>query len=295
MTPLVTIGVCARNSEAFIHRVFNVIENQDFPHERMELIFVDDGSTDRTLSLIRDFAARIDIQSQVFHHEWQGVGPSRNVIVKHARGKYILWLDTDQILSTNYVTIHVSFMEQNAKTGVCYGIINIPDTNSALYLDMVNSHLLREYKAHTYYHRRWIGSGSATYRVEAIRQIGGFDDIGAAEDVDANIRIMKAGWLIQRAGGIVHETHSNMSSWKDLWDRYSNFGNKMFKAYRKRGKLLFSLPNSVPMGGIVAGLLSIRVAYRVFHKKIVFLLPLYHYFKQSAWCFGFIKKQVFGK
>jgi len=48
MKPIATIGVCVRNCEATIKEVINSIINQDFPHELMEVIIVDDGSEDRT-------------------------------------------------------------------------------------------------------------------------------------------------------------------------------------------------------------------------------------------------------
>ncbi|MEM2601852.1 MAG: glycosyltransferase, partial [Candidatus Bathyarchaeia archaeon] len=42
-----------------------------------EVIFVDDGSEDATLSIIKKYIPKMTMQVKVFHHEWMGLGPSR--------------------------------------------------------------------------------------------------------------------------------------------------------------------------------------------------------------------------
>ena len=59
--PEVTLGVCVRNCEGYIEEAIGSIINQDFPHELMEMIFVDDGSEDDTLSIIHKSTLMIDI------------------------------------------------------------------------------------------------------------------------------------------------------------------------------------------------------------------------------------------
>ena len=64
----------------------------------MEVIFVDDGSEDETLSIINSYVPRMDVKVKVFHHGWKGLGLSRNVVVDSASGDYIIWVDGDMIL-----------------------------------------------------------------------------------------------------------------------------------------------------------------------------------------------------
>ena len=49
--PIVTIGICVKNTEKTILDAINSILEQDYPTDLMEIIFVDDGSEDRTLSI----------------------------------------------------------------------------------------------------------------------------------------------------------------------------------------------------------------------------------------------------
>jgi len=84
MKPKVTIGICVRNGAFTLREAIESVMIQDYPHELMEVIFVDDGSTDDTLSIINDYALKMDMKVKVFHHKWKGLGYSRNVIVNNA-------------------------------------------------------------------------------------------------------------------------------------------------------------------------------------------------------------------
>ena len=58
----VTIGVCLRNCEKEVKRIVDLITNQDFPHERMTVIFVEEGSCDGTLSSIMKYSSGLNIK-----------------------------------------------------------------------------------------------------------------------------------------------------------------------------------------------------------------------------------------
>jgi len=135
MKPTVTIGICIRNCEASIKEVVDSILNQNFPHELMEVIFVDDGSEDETLSVLKDYASRMDMQVMIFHSEWRGLGQSRNVVVSNAMGDFIVWVDGDMTLPPDHVRKQVEFMEKNPKVGIAkgkYGILSKAKTITAL-------------------------------------------------------------------------------------------------------------------------------------------------------------------
>jgi glycosyltransferase involved in cell wall biosynthesis len=296
MDPLITIGICVRNSETFVKHVIDTILNQDFPHERMEIIFVDDGSEDRTLSVIKNSVSKIDIPTRVFHQEWKGLGTARNAIVNNARGKYIIWVDADTLLSKDYVRKQASFMEQNKNVGICYGVVNVPfEGNSALTLELIPLFIDYKLEIDQKEMKKLPGTAGSTYRVEAIRQMGGFDSNirGTGEDLDAAYRIQRAGWLIRQGEGVIYETHGFMSSWKDLWDMYFWHGFTSLYLYKQKKKQ-FSLPRMTPPAGFAAGFLYSITAYKMLNRKIVFLLPLHFAFKMCAWCLGFFKNQISG-
>lgn len=62
MKTVATIGMCARNCEKMLRDSIDSIIRQDFPHEQMQIIFVDDGSEDRTPQIISEYVSKIDIK-----------------------------------------------------------------------------------------------------------------------------------------------------------------------------------------------------------------------------------------
>jgi len=90
--PLVTLGVCVRNGEETIKDAIESIMGQDFPQELMEVIFVDDGSVDETLSIIKSYVLKMNMAVKMLHHKWKGLGYSRNVVVNNAEGDFVLWV-----------------------------------------------------------------------------------------------------------------------------------------------------------------------------------------------------------
>jgi glycosyltransferase involved in cell wall biosynthesis len=73
MKQIVTIDMCLHNCENTLPKAIKSISDQDFPHEKMQLLFVDDGSKDRTLKIVEVRVSKMDIQTKVFKTEWRGL------------------------------------------------------------------------------------------------------------------------------------------------------------------------------------------------------------------------------
>ncbi|WP_405662323.1 glycosyltransferase [Streptomyces sp. NBC_01166] len=94
--PDVSIVIGAYEAMPYLIRCLESVESQTLPAGRMEIIAVDDGSTDGTGEYLDEFAARTAIETRVVHQENSG-GPSgpRNVGLGLARGRYVFFLDAD--------------------------------------------------------------------------------------------------------------------------------------------------------------------------------------------------------
>lgn len=284
--PKVTIGVCVRNCEGHIRDAIRSIIRQDFPHELMEVIFVDDGSTDRTLSIIKGHIPKMNIQVKVFHHKWKGLGYSRNVVVNNANGEYVIWVDGDMSLSRDFVRKQVEFMDRNPDVGIGKGRYGIhPTTSLVAYLENIEAVIKLNCKQKTL--SEPLGTGGSIYRIEAIRKIGGFDQNiqGVGEDMDAEHRIRTSGWLLKTTAAEFYEKRRD--NWKDLWNEYfwhGSGGRTIFNKVSPHSMLYKMFPPTI----ILIVISRSCNAYKLMHKKIVFLLPLHWIFKRTAWFLGFI-------
>jgi len=288
----VTIGICVKDCESTIGEAIESILAQDFPHQYAEMIFVDDGSKDRTLQVILDYIPHIDIHVKVFHTDWKGLGSARNLVVSSAHGDYITWVDGDMILPVDHVRKQIEFMERNPKVAIAkarYGTCsedNLPSALENLAFQAVDA----RYKGLV--SSRVMGTGGAVYRVRAVRQIGGFDENikGAGEDADIEYRMRTAGWLLYRATpALFYERRRN--TWKGLWKEYFWLGYGGPRVYRKNSKEI-ALYKMVPIAGFLTGALYSIIAYKAWRRKIAFLLPIQCTFKRTAWLFGFIVAQL---
>src|SRR5919198_3579594 len=94
MSPLVSILIPAYNAERWLADTIRSALEQTWP--RKEIIIVDDGSRDQTLSIARQFAAK---NVSVVTQENQGGSAARNRAFSLCQGEFIQWLDADDLLS----------------------------------------------------------------------------------------------------------------------------------------------------------------------------------------------------
>ena len=68
---VVTIGICVKNGSDTILGALESVMAQSFPHEQMEVIVVDDGSEDDTLSIVHGYASKMDMPMKILHYAWK--------------------------------------------------------------------------------------------------------------------------------------------------------------------------------------------------------------------------------
>jgi glycosyltransferase involved in cell wall biosynthesis len=285
----VTIGFCVKNGEATVREAVESIVNQDFTHERMEVIVVDGYSEDNTVSIIENAFTDRNIKVRFFQ-ENKGLGVARQMVVDNADSDYILWVDGDMVLARDHVSIQVNFMESNPRVGIAGGKFAMyPGENLIASLESI------EWVTADYIHGKKASlkpvlhrAGGCIYRVKAIKQVGGFDHNinGALEDLDAEYRLGQLGWYTYFITDAVFNDRRK-ESFRAIWREnywYGYGGHYFLHKYRR----------SVSTSALIAGLQRSFVAYKLTHRKIVFFFPLQYYFKKIAWYFGFMKAHFSG-
>ena len=92
----ISVLIPSHNVEKYIRECLDSIVNQTF--KEMEIICIDDGSTDSTLDILNEYALK-DSRIRVYENkENKGVGYTRNYLLSLAKGKYIYFMDSDDYL-----------------------------------------------------------------------------------------------------------------------------------------------------------------------------------------------------
>lgn len=120
--PLVSVIIPVWNAEKSIERLIQNLSDQTY--QNLEIIAIDDGSSDNSLRTLRELAKK-DSRLKVFHQDNAGVSATRNRGIELATGKYLVFIDSDDEIAPEYIKKMVQAMEDNpqavlALTSKCY-------------------------------------------------------------------------------------------------------------------------------------------------------------------------------
>ena len=100
----ISVIIPAYNTAAWLDRAIRNIAEEQFgnsPAELWEIIVVNDGSTDRTEAIAQEWAGRLPYNIRVITQPNQGVSAARNRGIDEARGEYVYFMDSDDLLRKN--------------------------------------------------------------------------------------------------------------------------------------------------------------------------------------------------
>ncbi|NMG07856.1 glycosyltransferase [Brasilonema sp. UFV-L1] len=120
--PLVSIITPFLNTEKFIQEAIESVIIQSY--ENWELLLIDDGSTDRSTAIAQEYVSLYPKKVYYFEHDGHqncGKSTSRNLGVSKAKGKYIAFLDADDIFLPQKLEHQVAILESQPETGMVYG------------------------------------------------------------------------------------------------------------------------------------------------------------------------------
>jgi len=100
MNDLISIIVPVYNAEKFLNNIIDCISKQTY--ENFEVVFIDDGSTDNSKRIIKDYINKSnDKRFNYYYKKNGGVSSARNEGINKAKGKYLLFIDSDDTIDYN--------------------------------------------------------------------------------------------------------------------------------------------------------------------------------------------------
>lgn len=181
-SPLISVIIPVYNGEKYIKEAIESVLDQDY--KPIELIIVDDGSTDSTGQIVNSF-----FNSQIYYYykENGGVSSARNFGLEKAKGTYIKYVDCDDVLPK-----HSLFIQQKHQLSLADNEISVGCFSSqAGPCRVPNTHSTAGYTP-------WM----CLFPAKALYEVGGFDEkMWYAEDTELTFKLKEGGWNFK----ILHE------------------------------------------------------------------------------------------
>ena len=121
MTPLISVIIPIYNVELYLNECIESVINQTY--NNLEIILVDDGSTDNSSCLCEAWAQK-DKRIKVIHKENAGLGKARNSGLMIATGDYVTFLDSDDFIDNDLYSYVVPILEQTKADCLKFGMTN---------------------------------------------------------------------------------------------------------------------------------------------------------------------------
>lgn len=109
----ISVIMPAYNVEKYVKKSLDSLFGQSF--HNFELIFINDGSTDKTGDIVNEFKNKYKDKIYVINVENGGQSRARNIGLENAKGEYIVFLDSDDYIETDYLeTLYLAAKENNS-------------------------------------------------------------------------------------------------------------------------------------------------------------------------------------
>lgn len=191
MTPLVSVIIPAYNSAAFLGEAIASVQSQGIAN--VELIVVDDGSTDETAAVAANYAVTYLCQTN------QGPAAARNAGLEIAQGRYIAFNDADDVWVANRLSYQLEQLQKNRTLDIIQGQLQ--------YLHRVEN--LWQLNGQPFFAMQL---GTGVFRQEVFEKIGRFDSqFPVCEDVAWFFRAQRHGINVKREEQVVlhYRRHDN--------------------------------------------------------------------------------------
>lgn len=231
MSISVSIVIPAFNAEKTVYRTVEACLAQSYAAENIEIIVVDDGSTDRTKAVLAKYPVKYLYQPN------GGPAKARNLGWRAASGGIVFFTDADCVPEQDWIAKLLPLFDSD-KVGAAGGTYDICNPENITALSIHYEIQYRHSRLPEYV--RYLGSFNLAVRKSALETVGGFDEsfrVACGEDADLSYRLTDQGYLLRfcRKCGVGHYFPGSFVKfliqqfWRGFWIM------KLF--FRHRGKV----------------------------------------------------------
>jgi alpha-1,6-rhamnosyltransferase len=190
--PLVSIVAPCYNAEKYLEEAIKSIFAQQYPN--FEVIVVDDGSSDNSITLLKQLQQTHDFQ--LYTQPNQGVSAALNHGLRYAKGTYVSTPDLDDIMLPQSLRIRADYLDKNPDVG-CVGALIIYMDSDGNTIKQQKRDQIRTYDFDQVLSGAVvIGAPVALYRMSAMRHAGFYASQLRVQDFQMTLRIARLGYEI---------------------------------------------------------------------------------------------------
>ena len=196
--PLVTVAIPAYNEEKTIAATIESVLNLDYPKDRLEIMVIDDGSTDKTYQITRRYIKR---GIKAFHKENTGKGSTLNFALARASGEFFTCLDADSFVDPDCLKKMLGYFEDKRVMAVTPSLKVWRPTGVLQRIQSIE-YLLGVYlrKVFSYFGSIHVTPGPFTvYRRSFFERYGYYDANNLTEDIEIALRIQSNDFDIENS------------------------------------------------------------------------------------------------
>lgn len=238
--PKISVIIPAYNAEAHIENAIKSILDQEY--KNIEIIVIDDGSTDSTAQICKKF----DIT--LVQQENKGISAARNAGLKEVTGNLIAFLDADDLWYKYKLGDQVKLIESNQSPSFVLGLSIAIDNNKS---PITDPHFV-------------LSLGTVLVKKEVFNQVGNFDEqLEFGEDIDWFLRVMEAEFncLVSPKPVLKFRRHENNST--NNREKTNQFFLRAIRQSLKRRKQSNKI-NQSPLNNLITQLKEIDMANNLF-------------------------------
>lgn len=209
----VSVVIPAYNVEEYVRDAVTSALNQTYPLQ--EIVCIDDGSTDRTLEVLRELEKKHPDRLKVLTGSNRGACAARNRGMSVATGEYIQFLDADDILLPEKVERDVAVLKEDRESLLFGGFVSFKNGESSKSSAFVNEDpwvcLTRQNFGQT---------SSNLFRADAVKRVGGWDEQRPFnQDYELIARMLRNGAEVAFADHRYTHARSREGSISDEWGK----------------------------------------------------------------------------
>jgi len=222
-TPSVSVLIPAHNEEFVIGKLLERMTELTYPRDKLEVIVIDDGSTDATGEIADSYAEKYEF-IKVIHRRNGGAGKpaALNEGFKFANGEIILTFDADYYPQLDIVEKLVApFVDP--EVGAVQGRVTVLNEDESIVSKIVTLERIGGYRIDQQARDELVlipqyGGTVGGFRKEALKKVGGWDTTMLAEDTDLTVRLILHGYQVR----YVNEAEAYeeaVTTWRAYWNQ----------------------------------------------------------------------------